>query len=831
MNTRMFRRSCAVPAAIAVSLAAAAPASAAKRMTAVRVDDAPAIDGVLDDSAWQRAEFVSDFAQLEPTEGAAPTRATDVAIIYDDRYLYVGARMHANGAGDVQSVMTRRDDSGAGERIIVSIDPFLDRRTAYSFAVTAAGVRVDWYHPDDNAFSRDPSYNPVWEARTHIGDDGWTAEMRIPFSQLRFPERDSHAWGINLNRYRPQDNEDVFWIVVPKNTVAWSSHFGELVGIEHIESTSRIEALPYIAGDATFDSVEGDSYAARFGADFKMGLGPSLTLDATINPDFGQVEADPAVVNLTAFETVFAEQRPFFVEGKQLLEGLGPAYFYSRRIGADARILGAAKVTGRLRGGTSLGALAAVQGRDPLDADPFQGFAVLRGQHEFGDDASIVGASFAATGRRFDDGDPLEAELTRQAYVGLADWRLRFRNGEYELRGYAGGTVVNGDAAAIRAVQESSAHYFQRPDQDHVSVDPDAKTLAGWTAGLTGEKRSGHWRFVIGPYLESPGFELNDTGILASADDISFLGGAQHLDERAGKSLRAWSVNLWTWEEWNFNGNRKPGGASVAGGVTLRNYWFANAFVEYITAGLDDDATRGGPLAGTEQGINGGVNIGNRQGGKLQLSGNLTYLHMPSADLGWVASASASWVPADRVKLEVAPRWRKLERRRQYIDTLPGGPAETFDLRYLFGRVELSEVAVQTRVQVTFTPDLSLEMYVEPFASSGNYTSFGILPAPRSTDLSPAAITSEDDAMVALSDAGGAFAIEQPDFTVLSLRGTAVLRWEPMLGSTLFLVWQQNRAEQRARGGNVSAGELTDAFGTPGANTIAVKFAYWWPVD
>jgi len=849
----MYRRPCTLLAAAAVAFSASSAAAADKQMTAVRVDTGPSLDGVLDDAAWQGAVFVSDFAQLEPTEGAAPTRQTDVAFVYDGEHLYVGARMHARGPDDIQTVVTRRDESGSAERIIVSIDPFLDRRTAYSFAVTAAGVRVDWLHTDDNAHARDMSFNPVWEAEVHIGADGWTAEMKIPFSQLRFPNRDVQTWGVNINRYRPQDNEDLFWIVVPKGTVAWSSHFGQLLGIEKVEPSARIEVLPYVAGVAFVD--EGDApndLDGDAGIDLKMGLGPSLTLDATFNPDFGQVEADPAVVNLSAFETRFPERRPFFIEGNGLLQGLGPTYYYSRRFGgaprglnnfssspSPTRILGAAKVTGRTRSNTSIGALAAVTSTTPENTfDPLQAFSVLRLQQELGANASIVGLSFASMYRSvsdddtLDDGTPLQDLLTRQAYTGGGDWRLRFGDGgQYEVQGHVGGSVVNGEKAAIQLVQTSSTHYFQRPDQEHVTVDPDQRTLAGWTAGLLAQKRSGKFRWFAHHYYESPGFELNDTGLLSSADDISLEAGADYLVETPTDSYRSWNIGISGDEQWNFGGDRHPGRIGGNGQLTFPSYWSVGTNVHYFFPGMDDDATRGGPLMELGPQVSTNVSVNNRHGAKTSVSASVHYLISETRSSGFGAAASLSFVPHDRVKVQLSPSWFRTEQGRQYITTLPGGRAETFDNRYVFGHVKLSTIAVQTRIQVAVTPNLAVEIYAEPFASSANYTAFGELLAPKSRDLVDYTIQSDDDSTVMLSDGTSTIAIDQPDFTALSLRSTAVVRWEFLRGSTLFAVWQQNRSDSLSDGSRVNAAQLGDAVNAPGAHTFVLKITYWWPVD
>src|SRR2546427_7004320 len=309
-----------------------------------------------------------------------------IAIFYDDDALYVGARMFSRDPSKIQAPLSRRDNTFQSERMWVSFDSYHDKRTAYSFGVSASGVRADWYHASDDENDANFGFDPVWEAKANIDALGWTAEMRIPFSQLRFTNQPVQVWGFNANRWNPVTSEDDYWIPVPTDRTGWSSFMGQLVGIEGIKPTRRLELMPYGAADTRFQggvpAVDpfngGANLAGRAGADVKMGLGPNITLDGTVNPDFGQVEGDPAVVNLSAFEVFFDERRPFFTEGNQLLRGYGPSYFYSRRIGArpsctasgdfldcppNATILGAAKVTGRLATGMSLGALAAVTSR------------------------------------------------------------------------------------------------------------------------------------------------------------------------------------------------------------------------------------------------------------------------------------------------------------------------------------------------------------------------------------------------------------------------------------------------------------------------------------
>lgn len=374
---------CAPPRA-----AAQAPAGDRKQTAALRVPDGSIrLDGRLDDEVWLRALAVTDFTQKEPTEGAAPSDPTDVRFVFDGDGLYVGARMSSASAPDIQAPLARRDSVGQAEYILVLLDTYLDRRTAAAFGVTASGVRIDRAHPRDSEDGFDSGFDPVWEAEVSRIDGGWTAELWIPFSQLRFNRENEQTWGLNISRFRPNLQEEDYWVMVPRTESVFISRFGNLRGIEGIRPTRRIELLPYVASGASIDGNrnlanpfdDGRNLTGRVGADMKLGLGPNLTLEATVNPDFGQVEADPAEVNLTAFATRFAEKRPFFLEGSQLFSINHPNFYYSRRIGArptgpvsgdfvdypqDATILAAAKITGRLQSKTSIGLQTAVTGAE-----------------------------------------------------------------------------------------------------------------------------------------------------------------------------------------------------------------------------------------------------------------------------------------------------------------------------------------------------------------------------------------------------------------------------------------------------------------------------------
>jgi hypothetical protein len=434
-----------------------------------------------------------------------------VLLLYDEAALYVGARLRRDDPRRFarRSHVEMEQDA---EVFTVSLDPYHDRRTAYSFSVSSGGVRGDAYLPQDSEDSgRELQYDPVWSARTRVDAEGWTAEMRIPFSQLRFNARTEQTWGLQLTRNISDKSERIQWVLSPVSAAGFSSRFGLLEGIAGIPPARRLELLPYVAGDVTYRANVDpanpfdERTAARAGGDLKVGSGPNLTLDATFNPDFGQVEADPAVVNLTAFETVFDERRPFFIEGNELLTGRGqsflgrPTWFYSRRIGAAPRgsatahyvklptsttIASAAKLTGRLASGLSIGGLAAVTPREyastfdttaltsgRVAVEPPSVFGVVRLVQDIGSQQSNLGTSLTYVRRSLDERGGLDQLLPGNAIAGGVDWKLRYKQGMYEITGWVGGSRVEGDPAAIARLQRSSAHYYQRPDQDHISYD------------------------------------------------------------------------------------------------------------------------------------------------------------------------------------------------------------------------------------------------------------------------------------------------------------------------------------------------------------------------
>jgi hypothetical protein len=843
-------------------------ASARRQASAARVEGRPpAIDGRLDDAAWAAAAPIGDLVQKLPTEGAAPTAQTEVRILYDAAYVYVGARMQAADGG-IRAPLTRRDNGILAEFIRVSFDTYLDRRTAYSFGVTAAGTRLDGYHSTDSE-GQDTRFDPVWEARVARDSAGWTAEMRIPLSQLRFIARPEQTWGLNVNRWIPSREENLYWVMVPASESGWASRFGDLAGLSGVRQVRRVELTPYAASGATVRSgvdpadplTSERETAFRVGGDLKAGLGSNVTMDVTVNPDFGQVDADPAEVNLSVFETFFPERRPFFTEGSQLLSGGGAAYFYSRRIGApprgaaggdfvrrpdDSTLLGAATLTGRLPSGLSLGVLAAVTDREhartydaaadtfgQVAVEPRTGYAVARAQQQLGDGGSTVGATLTAVRRDMDAGSPLAARMPGTALAGGVDWNLRFGRGTYEVGGHLGASRVAGDSLAILRLQRGPARYYQRPDADYVEVDPSRTTLGGYTAGLNAARISGeHWLWSAAVRATSPGLELNDAGQLSTADGVGGWAELRYRQTRPRGPFRSYDVFVTPEAGWNFGGTRTGGTLWLDAVGTWMNRWRSDFTVFYTPRAQSVTASRGGPRVGTRAQWAVINRLASSSAARFRWNGRLYYGENEDGRATYRISGGVAFRPGPRWQLSVDPNYLQSTPVRQYVATLGGGPAATGGTRYVFASVGRSEFFAQIRLNYLFTPDLSLEFYAEPFASSGRYHSFGELPAPGSHDLT---LYGSDTTRVRREGSatrvfGAPADAVVRDFNVRSFRSNAVLRWEWRPGSSLFVVWQQDRAGDRDEISPVGFGSLAQTLDAPGDHRLAIKVAYWLPL-
>jgi hypothetical protein len=892
---------------LSIALVAVSAANAVAQVTTRTVADRPFkaaeavriprstidVDGRLAEGAWASIAPLTDFVQKDPVEGAPPTDHLEIRIAYDDDALYVGTRVRSKDPSKIQAPMSRRDNILQAEHVWISLDTYRDRRTAYSFAVAASGVRADWYHPSDNEFDTDESFDPVWQAAAQIDSLGWTAEMRIPFSQLRFNALAEQEWGLNFDFWSPSRNESVFWLPVPKNQSGWSSWMGSLRGIRGVQPTRRIEVMPYFASNSTVNDNrdranpfdDGRNVKARFGGDLKMGVGPNLTLEATMNPDFGQVEADPAEVNLSAFETFFSEKRPFFIEGSQILSASGANYFYSRRIGARPRgaadgdfvdypeastILGAAKLTGQLAGGTSIGVLAAATAQESartFDAAsnrfadtlvaPQEFYGVARVSQQFGRNQSTIGAILTGVERRFDDRSPFAAIMNQRAVTGGSDFTLRFKGNTYRLDGWAGFSHVMGDSVQITRLQRSSARYFQRPDARSYHVDSSRTSLTGFVGGFEFSKNAGkHWLYGTNVSTESPEFEPNDIGRLSTADGVNAYGWLTYRETTPKSFYRNYSMTVDALEERNYDMDPQFHFVQLSGNLTFRNFWNLSVISWRDFHGLDSRLTRGGPQMGRPHFDVGIVSLSNASSAKTRWQGRVYYGKDGLGAITNRLSGLLAFRPSTQWDFSISPNFLRAQNAQQYVDTRDDGGPRTYGGRYIFGFLDQSVFTSVVRLNYAIKPDLTLEMYGEPFAISGSFDRFGELSQPRSRTLrrygtDGTSFTRNADGSVSVTDnvitTGGSptqFIIPFQDFNVRSWRSNMVLRWEYRPGSTLYVVWQQNRSAEVANGELVSFGSLVDPFrsrvgrfgyGDPSVlhemtNFFAIKLSYWMPM-
>ncbi|MEJ2186645.1 MAG: DUF5916 domain-containing protein, partial [Gemmatimonadota bacterium] len=820
-------------------------------ITAVRLDGAAIhIDGRLDEPAWQTAKPATHFTQTKPDPGAPATQRTDARVLYSNDAIYIGVRMYDTHPDSIVAQLGRRDDDIYSDWLYVAIDSYNDKRTAFTFALNPRGVKLDLLLHDDT--EEDGSWDAVWDGAASVDSLGWTAEFRIPLSQLRFSNGngngDGQIWGIEFMRNIARHNEQDFWAPVPADNSAVVSRFGQLRGIHNLHPPRHLEVMPYTVGSATTSPADPgnpfhhsvDPFGSA-GADIKAGVTSDLTLTATLNPDFGQVEADPSVVNLTAFETFFPEKRPFFVEGSDIFRfsiGLGDgdlgneSLFYSRRIGrrpqgeADGdfvhmpdatTILGAAKLSGKTASGWSIGVLDAVTNKEfaqtfnsstglqsRVPVEPLTNYAMGRVIKDFRQGQSAIGAVFTGVDRSL-PGNASLSFLRSSAYTGGFDMRHRFHDGTYELSGAFVGSTIFGSREAIDSVQTSPVHYFQRPDAGHLHYDSTRTSLSGFGGRATFSKIKGNWRYTFFAQTESPGLELNDLGFQSNSDLIvdGFWGGYQQYEP--GNVFRRWSVNINGWDGYTYAGEHVSLGGNINFNGQLNNYWGGYGGVNRNQAVLSTSLLRGGPAFLRPGATNfwAGIYSDSRKDVSFELNGS-GWFQDRTGGRNVSLGPSIELRPTHNADLSLGPSVSWNRDALQYV-----GEREANGHSYSFlGTVDQTTISLTARLNYTFSPTLSLQFYAQPFISAGAYSHYKVVTDPRAaryTDrvhtLTPDQLqltTSGDETTVNVDVNGDGtydFDFEDPSFNFKQLRSNLVLRWEYLPGSTLFVVWSQGRTD------------------------------------
>jgi hypothetical protein len=849
---------------------------------AVRRSGPIVVDGKLDDAAWSSAPSASGFTQSYPTPGAAPLDPTEVRILYDDAALYVGVRMRDSHPDSIAAQLARRDASGIySDWVHLIIDSYRDRRTAFRFTVNPKGVKKDVYTSNDG--QEDANWDAVWDVATVVDSTGWTAEYRIPFSQLRFggaAKGQERVWGFQIMRDIARRQGRDSWAPWTRRDAGFVSKFGDLRGIVDIPTPTRLEVMPYVSakatrapGDASNPFYSKTDFRPAVGGDLKYGLPGGLTLSATINPDFGQVEVDPSVVNLSAFETFFPEKRPFFLEGSDLFNfgqvrtfnDYGSArFFYSRRIGrspqrfpsgssiefadvpVETTIAAAAKVTGKV-GPWSIGVIEGVTpeekakiqlddgDRTSTPVEPFTNYFAGRGRRDFRNGESVIGGMVTSTIRNVDDA-VFNPFLRSSATFGGLDFEHRFANKQWVTSGFIAGSHVAGSKEAIAATQQNSSHYYQRPDADYIEFDPNRTSLDGHIGEIAIQKNGGlHGSLAFKEV--SPGLELNDMGFQGRGDfrALSFLNGFQQ--DKAGKTFRDYLIYWYANQTWNFGGTSIY--RSINGGAegTLNNFWNMGLNWGLNPRFYDDRFTRGGPEAQVPSGGYLGLNVNSDSRKKVVLGGGFNYSADEAGGVGPSAFFNLDWRPTTSLRIRFNPNWNGGTSTAQFVRGVADPLAtSTFGRRYVYGEIHQTTIAMDTRVEWTFTPTLSLQMYAQPFVATGRYENFKEFEAPRTYDFARygrdrGTISRDADGVYTVDPDGPgaspAFQFGDPNFNVRNLRGNAVVRWEYRPGSALFFVWQQERSGFAPIGDFKASRDLGDIFDTMPTNVFLIKATYW----
>jgi hypothetical protein len=817
--------------------------------TAALIDTRIVLDGRLDDDAWQRTSPVTRFVQTEPHDGAPATERTLVHVAYDQDALYIGARMF-DSTGDVRKRLGRRDAHlSDSDWFYVMFDSYHDHLTAYQFSVNPAGVKRDEIQSAGG--NGDSSWDAVWDVATSVDAEGWTAELRIPFSQLRFRPTERQQWGVQFSRRMIAKEEVTVFAFTPKSMRGGVPQYGHLEGLGSLAAGKRFEILPYSAFRAQYVDVasddpyrDGSDFFPSAGVDLKVRVTSSLTLDATVNPDFGQVELDPATVNLTAFETSFDEKRPFFVEGADVFR-FGTRLFYSRRIGRSPQgdlpdgvlhsdrpdastILGAAKLSGRT-GDWNIGFLEAVTaeeraryitagGSGSAVVEPMTNYVAGRVERSLRGGQTQVGGIVTALNRRL-AGTDLAGALRSSAYTGGADFTHEFLNRSWALNGYLAFSHILGSPEAILRAQRSSARYYQRPDADYLGIDSTRTSMQGYAGRLVLSKNAGlHWRGETNVSFTSPGFEINDVGFQTSVDRLGADLNISYVENRLGDTFRNYRLSSRTSRDWNFGWDAQGGSTSLSFNAQLLSYWGGHVTFTRSFHAYDDRFTRGGPMGVNlpDNRFDFNINSDNRKRVNGRLNGNVGWGESGAWNRN--LSFSVSMRPAENWTVSAGPSLRRNRAAAQYVTSVEDITAHaTFGRRYVFAPLDQTTLSMETRLNVNFTPELSLDMFAQPFISTGDYGDPMELAASRSFDFVPYA-----------GDVGDS------DFSSRSLRGNAVLRWEWKPGSTLFVVWQQRRAGELGcdddvcgRGRFDIGRDIRALFDPRPENVFMVKMNYW----
>jgi len=797
-------------------------------------DKAPVIDGKLNDKAWNLVTWQGDFIENDPDENTPPTFQTKFKILYDAKYLYVAIQALDNNPDKIEKRLSRRDGF-AGDRVNIVLDTYHDKRTAFIFTVTAAGVKGDEI-ATDNGNNIDASWNPVWYTKTITDNLGWNSEMKIPLSQLRFGKSKEQVWGLNVVRNLFRKNERSLWQRIPKDAPGFISESGELRGLINIKPQKQLEIQPFTVTELnTFPKEPGNPFRdgrnskLNGGLDAKIGITNDLTLDLTVNPDFGQVEADPSAITLDGFEIFFREQRPFFVENKNIFDfnfaDNQDNVFFSRRIGRSPQgspklnkgefanvpknttILGAAKFSGKTKNGWSIGVLESLTSKEFAEIDnngtrrneivePGTNYFVGRLQKDFNNKNSYIGGIFTATNRN------LTASLNflrKAAYTGGFDFKHQWKNRKYYALGNIIVSSVTGSKESITNTQTSLTHLFQRVDADHLSVDPNRTSLTG-TGGKfeLGKASTGHWLYNAGFIWRSPELELNDIGFLRQADDMKQYVNINYQTLKPFGKFRNINANLQQFTTYDFEGNYNRMQYQFNFNANFKNNsWISTGFMHKPRI-YSNTVLRGGPRFRFSRENATWFFVGSNSQKKFRFRVGYVYSQAKQNNFSFLRFETGfTYQPTNALSVSFSPSYSSNPNKTQYVTT------KDFNgkMRYISAEIAQQTLSASIRLNYAINPDLTIQYYGQPFIFRGRYKNFNYITNAVAGNLNDR-FKLYDNQQISLNgtdylideDKNGStdYSVRNPDIAFVQFRSNLVVRWEYIPGSEIFLVWAQS---------------------------------------
>lgn len=841
------------------------------------------IDGILNEPAYKNPA-VTKFIQKDPDEGQPASQHSEVWTFHDDHNIYFAGRFYDTNPDSIDITLMRRDDVIESDWFFVYLDTYNDNRNGYYFAVNAGGSVADGTLYNDSW--DDNSWDGVWESKTSVDEFGWYAEIRIPFSQLRFHESDEMVWGVNFNRDIKRRHEMSFYVMVPKSESGFVSRMADLVGLNNIIPRQRFELLPYVVQKAQYlihddndPFYKSNQYKTSLGADVKLSLGSNFNLDATFNPDFGQVEVDPAIVNLSAFETFYDEKRPFFIEGSNIF-GFGyggsnnnwgfnfsvPELFYSRRIGRlpqgsvdsdnfvnypqETRILAAAKLTGKIDETWSMGVLtsftertfAMTQSSDgrrtELQVEPFTHYGVFRTQKEFNSGKQSLGVIATSVNRDLNSTN-LQNSLGQQAYtVGFDGWTFLDDDETYVLTGSFISSYTSGSKDYLLKLQKQPYRYMQRPDKTYMPIDSTRTSMAGYFSRVMINKQKGNFYLNSALGIISPGFEYNDLGSQWMADRINghLVLGYRWFEPDPVFRRKNFYIAYNRTSDYEDNISRE--GFYLNGGAEFLNFWGFNINSSINFNSVSTTLTRGGPKLDVPFNYSVNLNAYTDSRAEFQLKPFAGYWRNQIQSHEYYFGFDLVWKPDPQISFSIGPEYAFNYTSFQWVGNFSDESAvNTYNTRYVFADLDQRTLSANIRLNWIFTPTLSLQVYIQPLLAVGDYEKFKEIINPPSLDVleygsgnSSIEYDQAADSYSVIPDnsSTAAFSFNNPDFNFKSLRGNLVLRWEVLPGSVFYFAWTNSRTNFDDPGRFNPKNDFSNLLSAEGNDIFLIKFSYWF---